>query len=74
VTDSIHCYDEWIKVEKACDDQSSSLSAATIVSRLGDRDVQTGDCWRSKLARDGILVDDHSALVSGLRLLHQSPR
>jgi len=36
--------------------------------------VQTGDCWRSKLAGDGILVDDHSALVSSLRLLHQSPR
>jgi len=42
-----------------------SLPAATIVSRLGDRDVQTGNCWRSKLAGDGILVDDNSALVSG---------
>ena len=45
-----------------------SLPAATIVSRHGDLDVQTGDCWRSKLAGDGILVDDNSALVSGLRL------
>ena len=53
---------------------SPTLPAATIVSRLGDRDMQTGDCWRSKLAGDGILVDDHSAVVSGLRLLHQSPR